>query len=266
MNDSASSPAEVICFGVGEGWPSGTRRHASFLYRFGVTRVLVDCGDGMSLAFKAAGVSYDAVDAVFLSHMHSDHVGGFSMFIQSAWLEGRRRPLPVFAPAQAIPALQAWLIATLLPPELLQFNVVWTPLAAAQPCRVGEVTVTPAASSHLDSFRSSFGRLHPAAAFDAFSFGLAGAGTRAAHSADIGAVADLEPLLAEPPQLLVCELSHVELDPLLALLRKRRPAQAVFVHLAREHLADVATTERRLREGLDGVPFTVGRDGDAFGF
>ena len=41
---TSGSSRSVTCFGVGEGWPSGDRRHASFLYRCGSANVLVDCG------------------------------------------------------------------------------------------------------------------------------------------------------------------------------------------------------------------------------
>ena len=256
----------VTCFGVGEGWPSGSRRHASFLYRFGQTHLLVDCGDGMSGTFKATGVSYDSVDAVFLSHMHSDHVGGFSMFVQALWLKRRRRPLPVFAAPRALAALQAWLAATLLPPELIGFEIVWTPLAPAGRFSVGEVTVTAHLTTHLESLRRSFETRYPTTSFEAFSFTLESGGHRAAHTADIGAVDDVKQLLSPRPDLLVCELSHVELEPLCELLRTRPPGRVVFVHVAREHLEASERTSHWLEERLGPMPFSLARDGDIFAF
>ncbi|MBX3731990.1 MAG: ribonuclease Z [Verrucomicrobiae bacterium] len=256
----------VTCFGVGEGWPSGDRRHASFLYRCGNTTILVDCGDGMSTAFKAAGIAYEAVDAVFLSHMHSDHVGGFSMFVQSLWLQQRRRPLPVYAAPRALAALAAWLEAVVLPPELIGFVIEWRPLTGGQAVPIGEVTVTAHPTSHLESLRRSLEGRHPATAFEAFSFVLSGPGFRVSHTADIGDVADLQPLLVARPELLICELSHVELEPLCAALRAAPPGRVVFVHVARDHLEAPGVTERRLQELLNPVPFSLGRDGEVVHF
>ena len=34
----------LTCLGVGDGLPCADRHHAAFLYRFGHTSILVDCG------------------------------------------------------------------------------------------------------------------------------------------------------------------------------------------------------------------------------
>jgi len=264
---SASSLSRsVTCFGVGEGWPSGDRRHASFLYRCGRTALLLDCGDGMSSAFKAAGIAYEEVDAVLISHMHSDHVGGFSMFVQSLWLQQRRRPLPVYAAPRAITALKAWLEAVVLPPELLGFEIVWRPLRGGDHLRLGEIEVTVSPTSHLESLRQSFEARYPATAFEAFSFVIEGSGFRVAHTADIGDVRDLQPLLKKRPDLLICELSHVELEALCAALKASPPARVAFVHVAREHLESPAGVEARLHTLLDPVPFSLPKDGEVITF
>lgn len=256
----------VTCFGVGEGWPSEDRRHASFLYNCGSIRLLVDCGDGMSSAFKAAGIAYEDVDAVFISHMHSDHVGGFSMFVQALWLQQRRRPLPIYAAPRAIAALQAWLAAVVLPPELLGFELAWRPLVAGQPISIGDVVITAHPTAHLESLRRSFEVRYPGTCFEAFSFVMEGSGFRVAHTADIGEVRDLEPLLRSHADLLICELSHVEPVPLCAALREAPPGRVIFVHVAREHLAIAGQAEQRLRVLLGPVPFELAHDGQVVPF
>lgn len=263
---SIGSNRSVTCFGVGEGWPSEDRRHASFLYRCGSTHLLVDCGDGMSSAFKAAGIAYEEVDAVFLSHMHSDHVGGFSMFVQALWLQQRRRPLPVYAAPRAIAALRAWLAAVVLPPELIGFEIDWRPLTAGSENPIGDVVVNAHPTRHLESLRRSFGDRYPETSFEAFCFVIEGPGFRVAHTADIGDVRDLEPLLRDRPELLICELSHVDPEPLCAALRASPPGMVMFVHVAREHLAVPGQAEQWLHQLLDPVPFALAQDGQVVPF
>jgi ribonuclease Z len=259
-----SSGTSLRCFGVGDGWPSADRRHSAYLYRLGSTTLLVDCGDGLSSTYKASGLSYDAVDAILISHLHSDHVGGLSMFLQSLWLERRTKPLTICAPAGGIAALRAWLEATLVPPDLFAFELRWQPLVGGQPLVLGEVTVTPAPTSHLASLRERLSAGYPNICFDAFAFALNGPKSRVVHSADIGAAEDLAPLLSLPVDLLTCELAHVELASLGAVLRGRELKQVVFIHLAREFWADRARTEALIRAELPGVPFHLARDGDEF--
>src|SRR5882672_8610337 len=79
------------CFGVGDGWPCADRKHASFLYRFDKVSILVDCGEPISSSYKASGLSYDAIDRIFISHLHFDHIAGFFMLMQGFWLERRQK-------------------------------------------------------------------------------------------------------------------------------------------------------------------------------
>ena len=256
--------ATLHCLGIGDGWPSPDRRRSSFLYRFGKTSLLVDCGDGVSAGFCADGLPYDALDGVLLSHLHNDHVGGFSLFVQDLWLKRRQRPLPVHLPGTGIAPLKAWLEATLVPPALIGFPIDWIPLAAGQKFRVGKVSVTAHPTSHLESLRRALQPSYPAIGFEAFSFLLEAPGVRIAHTADLGAATDLIPLVTKPLDLLVCELAHVELEPLAAMLRGRAIGKIMFVHVAREFWDDLRGTRKRLKSALGGIPFTIARDGDRF--
>lgn len=266
MNTCAGDGKNITltCLGVGDGWPSPDRRPSSFLYQFGRISLLIDCGDAVNLRFARTGVGYDQLDAILLSHLHSDHVGGFSLFIQSLWLENRRRPLPLHLPASAIVPLRAWLDATFLPAELVGFPLQWSPLITGKKFCLGNLGVTAQATTHLDSLRRALQPRHPGIGFEAFSFLLDAPGGRIAHTADIGSVGDLAPLLKRPLDLLVCELAHVEPELLLAELRQHQIARIVFIHLAREFWADLPGTRRMLKGGLGGIPFTIARDGDRF--
>jgi ribonuclease BN (tRNA processing enzyme) len=260
----SSNAVEVICLGVGEGWPCHDRRHSAYLYRFGDTRILVDCGEGLSTAFKAGGFSYDSVDRVLLSHMHSDHVGSFSLFIQGMWLEGRRRPLSVSAPIAGIATLQDLLEITLLFPSLIRFPIRWEPTVPGRRLKTGAVSLTAHSTTHLESLRRSFAEEHPRGAFDCYSFVFEFAGKRVAHTSDIGHVDDLEPLLAGSLDLLVCELSHVRPADLFAKLRGREIGRIVFVHLARDLWEQRPQLRRQARAALGGIPFDIPRDGARF--
>lgn len=256
--------ATLHCLGVGDGWAGTNRRHSSFLYQFGRRRLLVDCGDGVSSGFGSTGRDYDKLDRVLLSHMHSDHVGSFSIFIQGLWLQGRRLPLAVHLPGPGVEMMRSWLAATILPPELIGFPVEWCPLKPAEKFRAGGVRVTAFPTTHLESLRRALQPRYPATCFEAFSFLFEAPGVRIAHTADIGDVADLAPLLAKPLDLLVCELAHFEPAALFDALRGRAVGRIVFIHLAREYWNDRPGTRKMLQAGLDGIPFVIAQDGDRF--
>src|SRR5215470_6746669 len=68
------------------------------LVRHGGHQFLVDCGSGVTQRLVAADTSGAAVDAVFLTHLHSDHLVDLYQLIVSSWHQGRDRPQRIFGP------------------------------------------------------------------------------------------------------------------------------------------------------------------------
>ncbi len=64
--------------------------------------VAVDCGGDLVQRMLACGLDIDRMEALFITHDHSDHVTGFPLAVQRLWLHGRRRPLRVLGPAPAL--------------------------------------------------------------------------------------------------------------------------------------------------------------------
>lgn len=60
--------------------------------------VLVDCGSGVTQRLLAAGCPGRDLDAVLLTHLHSDHLVDLYQLIVSSWHQGRERPQRVYGP------------------------------------------------------------------------------------------------------------------------------------------------------------------------
>jgi len=251
----------VICFGTGDGAPCEDRNHASFLYRLGKTTILVDCGESVDRSYKARGLSYDAVDAIFLSHLHSDHVGGLFMFMQGMWLEGRRKPLKVYLPAKAIKPLREMLNTVFLFDEVLPFRLEFVPLENKKAVRVGDARITPFYTTHLEGTRARFGKKYRAD-FSAYCFSIEHKGVRIGHSADLGRPEDLEPLVRERLDLLICELSHFTPQEILSYLRDCPIKKIAFVHIARTYRKELSALRRFAKKEIPGIRCDFPDDGD----
>jgi ribonuclease Z len=255
-------PFSLKCFGVGDGAPCGDRNHSAFLYNFGSGSILIDCGEPLSRSFKATGLSYDSIERIFISHLHSDHIGGFFMMMQGFWLEQRRKDLRVHLPAEGIEPLKRMLEAAYLFDELLKFRFDLEPIQVGQRVDVGDVRVTPYRTTHLESLRKMFQERHPQE-FAAFSFLLETDGLRVAHSADLGAPEDLAPLVEKPLDLLVCELAHFEREDLFRYLKGREIQRIVFTHVGRRYWERLEETRRLAAEMMPGIKLTFAHDQQA---
>jgi ribonuclease Z len=59
---------------------------------------LIDCGSGVTQRLLAAGSNGAELDALLLTHLHSDHVVDLFQLVISSWHQGRDRPQRILGP------------------------------------------------------------------------------------------------------------------------------------------------------------------------
>jgi ribonuclease Z len=88
----------VILLGTGTPVPDPNTAGPSTAIVVGRRLFVVDAGSGVERRLSAAGLSNSDFEAVFITHLHSDHVLGLSDLIFTSWLFGRAAPLRLFGP------------------------------------------------------------------------------------------------------------------------------------------------------------------------
>jgi ribonuclease Z len=59
---------------------------------------LIDCGEGTQSRIIKYGLSYQKLDHILISHLHGDHYLGLFGLINTMALNGRKKPLNIYAP------------------------------------------------------------------------------------------------------------------------------------------------------------------------
>lgn len=92
------APLRVILLGTGNPRPAMSRFGPSILVVAGGRQFLFDCGRGVTQRIYQLGIPFNDVDALFLTHLHSDHTVGIPDLWLTGWVMGRTVPLRVWGP------------------------------------------------------------------------------------------------------------------------------------------------------------------------
>src|ERR1043165_22682 len=94
------SDIKVTLLGTGTPQPLIDRFGPSILVQAGSESLLFDAGRGCLQRLRQIKLEYDKINALFLTHLHSDHVVGLPDLWLTGWLiSSRKKPLNVFGPA-----------------------------------------------------------------------------------------------------------------------------------------------------------------------
>ncbi len=88
----------VVILGSGGSMPSPNRGMPSVAIKELGKVFLFDCGENTQQQLMKAHVSYFKIEAIFLSHLHGDHVLGLPGLLQTMQMMGRKEKLTIVGP------------------------------------------------------------------------------------------------------------------------------------------------------------------------
>ena len=223
--------------GTASGYPSASRYHTSILVAGEGGALLLDCGANVPMFLMQKGANADFLDGIWLSHAHSDHIGGFSNLIQAFWLQKRRRELKVFAPQHLTEFLKQELKERLLFSSLLGFEVHWQAIQEGEAFSCGKLSLNGFSTRHLISLQEKWGQSFPKACFECYGMTWQMEGKQWVYSSDLNAPEDLEKVWVKPVEGLICELAHFSPEMLFHYL-KNKPLKRLWLTHYSDNLVD----------------------------
>ena len=199
LKTSSTPPLRALFLGTAAGNTSVSRDHSGILLETDGSSILLDCGAVAARHFHANDFPTGTPGAVWLSHMHSDHIGQVGMLVQSLWLRQRQATLHVFGPAEVMRVMKDWLERCLLFPELVGFPIERHAVTPGRPVTHGAFTLTAFPTAHLTNLSGQFRKAYPNTCLDCYGLILEDQGRRYVYSSDIEHPRDLDPALFQPP-------------------------------------------------------------------
>jgi len=83
------SAANVVLLGTGSPRPCLDRSQPAQLIELGDQSFIIDCGEGVTGQLVRAGRNVAAIQKIFLTHLHWDHILGYAGLVWGGWSAGR---------------------------------------------------------------------------------------------------------------------------------------------------------------------------------
>lgn len=93
-----SGELSALLVGTGSPLPDRARGGPCTLIAAGDHLYLVDAGLDAARNLALMRVPFDKIDAILITHFHSDHIGELGELRLQTWVAGRKVPLPVYGP------------------------------------------------------------------------------------------------------------------------------------------------------------------------
>lgn len=224
----------IVILGSSSGMPSKNRDCSSWILEASDKKsYLFDCGEGVSSSILRFGIDYNKIDAIFVTHTHSDHLSGLFLLLQMIYLTGREEPLGLYLPEEAISGVKDFLNLLYLFPEKFAFDLYFYSVNQGLFFEDSEIKIKAYPNAHLVENKDIIEKKGISNKMESFCLEISFDGKKIVYSGDVGVLEDLK-IATRNANLLLTECMHVKIDALINLIIKNKVKSAVFTHIPPE--------------------------------
>lgn len=244
----------LTILGSSSGMPQANRATAGYALKVKDRLSLLDCGGGICSSFVRCGFDPLAIDRIFISHTHSDHVCELTLVIQMVYLAGRKEKLDIYVPSEFVGPLKTYLTAVYLIEEKLPFELN---IIGYEEGRVfsEDFTLTAIGNRHLHGYAELISELKIPNKMQCHSFEIEIGDKSLFYSSDIFSFEEVKNHL-DGKDYVVLESTHIDLDEFFEFAQSVKVGKYVITHLGTED--EVTEIEQRAKKaGLDNLATAV---------
>ncbi|MDP1802781.1 MAG: ribonuclease Z [Bacteroidota bacterium] len=96
----SSQTFELLILGSSSASPTSERNPSAQLLNIAERYFLIDCGEATQIQLRRFKAKFQAIDHIFISHLHGDHFFGLPGLLSSMHLLGRKQEITVYCPKE----------------------------------------------------------------------------------------------------------------------------------------------------------------------
>ena len=224
--------------------PMPDRHHTSFVFEINHQYYWFDAGENCSHRAYTSGMDVSRVRAVFISHMHVDHIGGLSNLMMV---------IRKVAKVTGIPHIHDNSYDIFVPDLQKLQSVKDIAGVPTSPCggvnawehEIGDGVIFEDENIRVTALHNTHLKETGERGWHSYSFLVEAEGRRIVCSGDVGYPEELDPLVADGCDALIMETGHHRMDRVFAYAGARGVRRLLFTHHGREILGNIAAAEAR---------------------
>ena len=96
----SSQTFDLLILGSSSASPTSERNPSAQLLNIAERYFLIDCGEATQIQLRRFKAKFQAIDHIFISHLHGDHFFGLPGLLSSMHLLGRKQEITIYCPKE----------------------------------------------------------------------------------------------------------------------------------------------------------------------
>ncbi len=253
MHESA-----IKFIGTGSGKVSLKRFHSAFIIHHENFKLLVDCGDGISKALLNLKEDITKINSILISHFHPDHLNGISLLLIQMKMQKRNLPLKIFVHHNLKLQLVNFLETNMIFFKRYPFEIEIVDFEVSLKIDFEEnFSFTAKENSHVDEYKIDAPENQN---LFSCSFLFKVKDKNIFYTADAASKNDLYLFENSKIDLMISEVTHVDLFEIVEASKKNEAEKLIFTHISDEIenelfalQSSLSTNSRQIITAVDGM-------------